>query len=566
MASSSKSLDLSLVLLAVCLFGLPGESTASPHTSTYVFVPEQSKVVQTGGIAYVHWTYTIKGHFRLTVDPNAGTASFTHVDANATDDSPFKRTLDPNRVFNMTSLVGTVEPNGSIKFTGKAPDDSDVCITIILQNGLAHLIGQTTPPPNSADFFIFSLDAVAQLRKYSGGSGTAEDPYQIATAEDLIALGETPEDYDKHFILTENIDLDPNIPGGKVFDKAVIAPDTDEWTDWFQGTAFTGVFDGKDHIVRNLNIDARGTDSGYLGLFGMIGESSKVKNLGVEHANIAGGKDCLWLGVLVGDNLRGTIFRCHTSGSISVTLRGYGIGGLVGYNREGTIINCHADTKIRGADTTLSIGGLVGDNASTGDIYITLGTSGGWIANCYATGSISGGDTNICLGGLVGYFGDGSITNSYSTANVTAGKESAQLGGLVGGMGTFLGDYGGLVTNCYAAGSVRAGKDSSRLGGLVGDIWLSRVSNCFWDVQTSGQFTSAGGTGKTTAEMQMASTFLDAGWDFVSIWGIGENQTYPYLRKYSAADINQDGSVNLLDLSVLAENWLATKSEGPGNY
>jgi hypothetical protein len=37
-------------------------------------------------------------------------------------------------------------------------------------------VGQTTPPPNSADFFIFNLDAVAQLRKYGGGSGTADDP------------------------------------------------------------------------------------------------------------------------------------------------------------------------------------------------------------------------------------------------------------------------------------------------------------------------------------------------------------------------------------------------------
>jgi hypothetical protein len=82
------------------------------------------------------------------------------------------------------------------------------------------------------------------------------------------------------------------------------------------------------------------------------------------------------------------------------------------------------------------------------------------------------------------------------------------------------------------------------------------VINCFWGIQTSGQATSAGGTGKTTAEMQTASTFLDAGWDLVNIWGIGENQTYPYLRKYSAADINQDASVNLLDLATLAENWL----------
>jgi hypothetical protein len=90
----------------------------------------------------------------------------------------------------------------------------------------------------------------------------------------------------------------------------------------------------------------------------------------------------------------------------------------------------------------------------------------------------------------------------------------------------------------------------------VGISWGGTVAACFWDIQTSGRATSAGGTGKTTAEMKTPSTFLEAGWDFVNIWGIGENQTYPYLRKYSAADINQDASVNFLDLAVLAENWL----------
>jgi hypothetical protein len=67
---------------------------------------------------------------------------------------------------------------------------------------------------------------------------------------------------------------------------------------------------------------------------------------------------------------------------------------------------------------------------------------------------------------------------------------------------------------------------------------------------------SDGGTGKTTAEMQTTSTFLEAGWDFVNVWGIGENQTYPYLRKYSAADINRDETVNFPDLAILAESWL----------
>ncbi len=66
------------------------------------------------------------------------------------------------------------------------------------------------------------LMALPAQTKYSGGSGTVDDPYQIATAADLIALGDDPNDYDKHLVLTADIDLDPNLPGGKVFDRAVI--------------------------------------------------------------------------------------------------------------------------------------------------------------------------------------------------------------------------------------------------------------------------------------------------------------------------------------------------------
>jgi hypothetical protein len=94
--------------------------------------------------------------------------------------------------------------------------------------------------------------------KYSGGSGTPDDPYQIATAEDLMLLGETPEDYDKHFILTADIDLDPNLPGRKVFGMAVIAPDIDPtWSkvesNPYDGRAFAGVFDGNGYVIGNLH-------------------------------------------------------------------------------------------------------------------------------------------------------------------------------------------------------------------------------------------------------------------------------------------------------------------------
>jgi hypothetical protein len=85
--------------------------------------------------------------------------------------------------------------------------------------------------------------------KYSGGTGEPNDPYQIATAEDLMLIGETPEDYNKHFIMTADIDLDPNLPGRKVFDRAVISPDRNDATLQHEGPPFTGVFDGNAHTV-----------------------------------------------------------------------------------------------------------------------------------------------------------------------------------------------------------------------------------------------------------------------------------------------------------------------------
>jgi hypothetical protein len=66
------------------------------------------------------------------------------------------------------------------------------------------------------------------------------------------------------------------------------------------------------------------------------------------------------------------------------------------------------------------------------------------------------------------------------------------------------------------------------------------VDNSFWDTETSGQATSDGGTGKTTAEMQDIATFSGVGWNITAvanpstrnlscIWNIVDDETYPFL-------------------------------------
>jgi thioredoxin 1 len=99
------------------------------------------------------------------------------------------------------------------------------------------------------------------------------------------------------------------------------------------------------------------------------------------------------------------------------------------------------------------------------------------------------------------------------------------------------GNYGGTVTHCYSTGPVSGRQDVGGLVGISGGGIGGGVTDSFWDTQTSGQTTSAGGTGKTTAEMQTATTFLEAGWDFVDetangtedTWRILEGQDYPRL-------------------------------------
>jgi len=271
----------------------------------------------------------------------------------------------------------------------------------------------------------------------------------------------------------------------------------------YLNNVFTGTFDGRGHVIRNLTISASCSGSGnfYFGLFHRVGTTGVVKNLGVENANIS----------------------VSHSGNYS----GFTAGIIVGF----------------------------------------IGTAGGLVENCYSTGTVvavhdNGAYAGATAGGLVGINYKGTVSRSYSTASVTAttnlsyNPTSAHAGGLVGGgnyyakiinsysMGFVSGNYqvGGLVgfvatgisiENCYSTGTVSGG---GTCGGLVADIGSGMVSNCFWDIQTSGQSWSAAGTGKTTAEMKTLSTYLSAGWDIAlassysgQTWFIDENVDYPRL-------------------------------------
>ncbi|MHC4546512.1 MAG: hypothetical protein ACYSYL_18695, partial [Planctomycetota bacterium] len=125
----------------------------------------------------------------------------------------------------------------------------------------------------------------------------------------------------------------------------------------------------------------------------------------------------------------------------------------------------------------------------------------------------------------------------------------------------------GNVLNCYSTGDVSGDDD---VGGLVGYDYYGSVSNCFWDTdnQTHGVTESIGlneeGTitnvsGLTTAEMQTKNTFTDAGWDFITpIWKMNcEGMSYPKLSLWQPVpgDFLCPDGVNFFDYSFFAAHW-----------
>jgi hypothetical protein len=155
------------LLLTILIFALSScaKHPESKTVSTYEFITELSDVTQTGGFAGVHETYPIEGNFQLSVNYDANTASFERVDANLTEPTGFLPAQNLGELFNMTNLKGVINNNTAIDFTGKTSEgESDISITLVLADDTVTLKGQTTPPPNSADFFIFNLNAVAKKK------------------------------------------------------------------------------------------------------------------------------------------------------------------------------------------------------------------------------------------------------------------------------------------------------------------------------------------------------------------------------------------------------------------
>jgi len=345
---------------------------------------------------------------------------------------------------------------------------------------------------------------------YGGGNGTESEPYLIYTAKQLNTIGLVECNWDKHFKLMADIDLSEFT--GDSFNIIGVL-DYDE-----HGIPYTGIFDGDGHTISNFTYDSN-TTFVPKGLFGAVGSAGCVKNLGLRDVSVHG--TYYTVGGLVG-SLSGTIMNCYVEGG-SVTGE-YIVGGLVGFSKGGNIFQCYSTCEV------------TGDNS---------------------------------VGGLAGYSEDNSIISScYSKGNVTG---SGAIGGLLG-----ANREGSIISNCYSAGRVVGDDD---VGGLVGYHYnfYGDYTASFWDSDVNPDVNGIGNAdepnveGLPTVLMQTASTFTDAGWDFVGevingpndIWDICEGTNYPKLVwSIPAGDFMCPDGVNMFDFAVLGDAWFSDPNMG----
>ncbi|MFY0599644.1 MAG: cadherin domain-containing protein [Cyclobacteriaceae bacterium] len=306
---------------------------------------------------------------------------------------------------------------------------------------------------------------------YSGGSGTAGDPYLIGNEQDLRQLSASSADWSAHFRQTADISMS----------EAVWKPIGDA------SASFTGTYDGSffriDGLVANIDPILVPFLGAGIGLFGYAANAT-LKNIGLTSIDFNSTAEISLVGGLVALSDQITITNCYVTGEINLSKASH-LGGLVGYELgDSYIIQSFSDVKI----------GLGGARAG-GLVGTTINSS--YIINSYALGDISEASNEI--GGLVGQkFDDSGLEIS--------------------------------IQNSYYVGKLGS---ANRTGGLVGGGSKIEVVNSFWDVELSGEQTSkGGGIGLTSAEMRGFTKFNEAGWDFKHENTNGTEDVWTYLWGY----------------------------------
>ena len=401
---------------------------------------------------------------------------------------------------------------------------------------------------------------------FAGGSGTKDDPYQIATAEQLAKLatevnsgvpGQTHSG--EYFKLTAPIDLSGKrwIPIG--YGNA-------------SSKAFSGYFDGNNQVITGLYVDERGNNvcAGLFGVVVAVSDETVLKNFCIENATIYAGNstdasaspDIYGAGVLVGSlttmgGSRATfvgVENCQGTGQVDSRMYA---GGLIGDASRAHVSDCSADVTVTGTCVT---GGFIGNvfQGSYKNCTAKGNVSGGWstggfagcvfesdasveIEHCASYGDVTANDWNT--GGFVGYLEKGKVSDSVSYGNVTntVTDWKPKTGGFSGT------NTNGNIQNCSAAGVVTGSHPTIAPGGFIGYDDGGTTAGCAFDQEKNPALNGVGDSG-TSGSNQIAA---------VDTKSLNSNICGSYNGGHTLSKVDAKEATHLAEGNI--EYWLCTK-------
>lgn len=266
-------------------------------------------------------------------------------------------------------------------------------------------------------------------RDQPDGSGTQTDPYQIGSGAELAWLANAVNNASSgtkfYVVLTDDIDLgnQPWTPIGKDFHE------------------FSGVFDGKGHVVEGLKV----SNVADAGLFG-VANGAAIKNL-VVRGSVTGTGNAA--GILAkAKNEACTIENCGNEAAVTVTKSSGGYaGGILGStSTDVQIARCYNRSAVTSTGSTYSsrAGGIVGYINGNGEAKVNT---------CYNTGNIT---SDSYAAGVFAGFGGYNLTVSscYNTGKIS-GKSQTNTGAFT------TSDSDAASNSFYLEGSIPAGAKTS---------------------------------------------------------------------------------------------------------
>ena len=290
------------------------------------------------------------------------------------------------------------------------------------------------------------------------GDGSAANPYQLSTLEDLVLLSKkvaecTETDGDTNFI---------KVFKGKNFK---LMNDIDMSSYRFTPIGhdilhiFAGNLDGNGKTISNLTV--KDMTTGYCGLFGRVDSLTVFKDINLVNPDVAGAG--MFVGSLVGYSM-GTLENINVKGG-SVINYDAATGGIAG--SAYVVKNCHVD-----GTGVMGLGGWIG--GLSGEIYVSIDNSD--VINSKVMGSPL---TGYSLGGVCGsIYGKGSNIYFMGQADGMTLRANDGVGIKAGGI---VGDLaGGTLSNSFAVGSVTGYGSYSNAGGLAGQVMAGSIENCYF--------------------------------------------------------------------------------------